>query len=493
MYNFTDNAMESGVAICDTDITNDNFMHLKYSDKSDFICEAPNGVLSHNELTVLAASGLKVALANGKDDNKAYKSTVIKLSSAASLEITAEYSGESVFINTNGELIIKGREETHDASLTTATSSDTYLYNSKTNYYYDENGNALIVAELGKIYSTSNSITSTISKDVFRSTDYREFTTKWVEAIAELQAEKEEIDAARATLDRLYNGVNLATKFASEIANYSDQWAWIKARIQAGNFSGIHVGDYLPFMLNAGTAGGMTIAAQNFNAEIAGIDTYYGHADTPINHHIDFVTKTVIDTEIKWNPTDNNNGTSVQPHPWLASQLYAWLNGINNYNTANAYNKVAHGMNAANSGIYQLLPQALRNVIVQKRLLLPERYSGSGLLTYSTTWNWQNMGFLWVPTEIEVYGCQVWSGSSFNNGLYSFESMGGVQYPLFACHGGYNGRVKCMSNGSRSAWWLSAVLGGSATNACLVSYGGHASYIGTTYASIRVPVCFRIG
>ena len=77
MYNFTDNAMESGVAICDTDITNDNFMHLKYSDKSDFICEAPNGVLSHNELTVLAASGLKVALANGKDDNKAYKSTVI--------------------------------------------------------------------------------------------------------------------------------------------------------------------------------------------------------------------------------------------------------------------------------------------------------------------------------------------------------------------------------------------------------------------------------
>lgn len=493
MYNFTDNAMESGVAVCDTDITNDNFMHLKYSDKSDFICEAPNGVLSHNELTVLAASGLKVALANGKDDNKAYKSTVIKLSSAASLEITAEYSGESVFINTNGELIIKRREETHDASLTTATSSDTYLYNSKTNYYYDENGDAVIVAELGKIYSTSNSITSTISKDIFRSTDYREFTTKWVEAIAELQAEKEEIDAARATLDRLYNGVNLATKFASEIANYSDQWAWIKARIQAGNFSDIHVGDYLEFTLNAGTAGTTSIAAQNFKAEIAGIDTYYGYGDTPVGHHIDFVTKTVIDSEVTWNPADNNNGTSIVPHPWLASAVYAWLNGVNNYNTANAYNKVVHGLNAANKGIYQLLPAALKNVIIQKRQILGQRYSSSGLLTYDTTWDWQNMGYLWLPNEVEVYGCQIASAAHYNGGTYIFESMGAVQYPLFACHGGYNGRVKCMSNGSRSTWWLSAVHGGNTTHACNVYYYGSANYSRTTIAGIRVPVCFRIG
>ena len=333
MYKFTDNAMESGVAVCDTDITNDNFMHLKYSDKSDFICEAPNGVLSYSELTITAPSGLKVALAKGKDDNKAMVSSLLILNDPVSLEVTGEYSGASVFINENKELVIKKREETQDPTVTSASASDVYLYNTKTNFYYDENGQTLVIGRLGEIYSTVGAIQGIAPKEVFRATDYQEYANALTNVLSELKAEKVEIDAARATLDRLYKGVNLADKFASEIANYSDQWAWIKARIQAGNFSGIHVGDYLPFMLNAGTAGGKAIAAQDFNAEIAGIDTYYGYGDTAVNHHIDFVTKTVIDTEITWNPADNNNGTSVIPQPWLASQVYAWLNGVNNYNT----------------------------------------------------------------------------------------------------------------------------------------------------------------
>ena len=120
MYKFTDNAMESGVAVCDTDITNDNFMHLKYSDKSDFICEAPNGVLSYSELTITAPSGLKVALAKGKDDNKAMVSSLLILNDPVSLEVTGEYSGASVFINENKELVIKKREETQDPTVTSA-------------------------------------------------------------------------------------------------------------------------------------------------------------------------------------------------------------------------------------------------------------------------------------------------------------------------------------------------------------------------------------
>ena len=491
MYDFTDNAMESGVAVCDTDVANSNLMHLKYSDKSDFISEAPNGVLSANELTITAANGLKVAIPNGKDSNGAYKSTVIKLTSAATLTISDEYDGESVFIDSTGALTVKDREEAHSATITTATASDTYLYNSKTNFYYDENGNTVAVAELGQVFSTSSAITSIISKDVFRSTDYREFATKWVQALAELQAEKEEIDAARDTLDRLYQGVNLATKFASEIANYTDQWAWIKARIQAGNYEGIHVGDYLPFTLNSGTVAGTAVASQDFNAEIAGIDTYYGYGDTAIGHHIDFVTKTVIDSPFVWNPNDNNNGTSTVPQPWLASAIYAVLNGVNNY--AKGYNNVYHGANASSGGIFQLLPQALRNVIITKRQILGQRYSGSGLLTYDTTWAWGDMGKLWLPNEVEVYGCEVWGAAHYNGGTYAFESMGAVQYPLFACHGGYNGRVKCKSDNSRAHWWLSAVRGGLSTYACLVSNTGHASYNSTSNATSCAPVCFRIG
>ena len=43
--------------------------------------------------------------------------------------------------------------------------------------------------------------------------------------------------------DRYYEGMNLAVKFAEEIKKYSDIWQWIKARIKAGNFAGIHVND----------------------------------------------------------------------------------------------------------------------------------------------------------------------------------------------------------------------------------------------------------
>ena len=102
------------------------------------------------------------------------------------------------------------------------------------------------------------------------------------------------------------------------------------------------------------------------------------------------------------------------------------------------------------------------------------------------------MGYLWLPNEVEVYGCQVWSSTHYSNGVQNFESMGAVQYPLFACHGGYNGRVKRTSTGGRSSWWLCAVNGGGAAGACAVYGGGYADSGLATSAGIRVPVCFRI-
>ena len=60
--------------------------------------------------------------------------------------------------------------------------------------------------------------------------------------------------AATAIANRIYQGVDLSVTFATEIAAapYSGNvWAWIKARIQAANFTGINVGDYIPFTANA--------------------------------------------------------------------------------------------------------------------------------------------------------------------------------------------------------------------------------------------------
>ena len=72
--------------------------------------------------------------------------------------------------------------------------------------------------------------------------------------------------------NRIYKGRNLVTVFASEIAKYSDEWAWIRARIKAANYEGIYVGDYIPVTMNK----------EVVNMQAAGIDTYYNTTDQPV-------------------------------------------------------------------------------------------------------------------------------------------------------------------------------------------------------------------
>ena len=290
--------------------------------------------------------------------------------------------------------------------------------------------------------------------------------------------------------DRLYQGQSLATKFASEIASYTNVWAWMQARIRAGNFAGIHVGDYIPFTTTSGTVGTDSVSAATYNAQVAGINTYYGCGDSPVSHHIDFITKECVPCEVKWNPVDNNNGTSTEQYPWKASLVYAWLNGVNNYSTS-AYGSAAHGINAAGKGMLQRLPTDLQNVLVEKRMLIEKRYSASGLLTASNGWDWLDAGKLWLPTENEVFGCQVWSALS----VQAYSSCGSVQYPLFAAIGGkICNRVKPIAGqtNSRSSWWLSVIHGSTQTHACRVASSGDANSLLTASAGTRIPLCFRI-
>ena len=100
--------------------------------------------------------------------------------------------------------------------------------------------------------------------------------------VSTLATEVDEIDNGLNSLFRYYEGVDLTQKFASEIANYSDEWAWIKARIQAGNFKGIYVCDYIPITCSNGYV---------LNAQVAGINTYTGYADKQVGNHIDFICK----------------------------------------------------------------------------------------------------------------------------------------------------------------------------------------------------------
>ena len=74
-------------------------------------------------------------------------------------------------------------------------------------------------------------------------------------------------DLLGVDIDNTYPGLDLTEKFADEIAAApynGDEWAWIKGRCTSGNFSGIHVRDYIPVTANS----------NNFKARIIGINTY---------------------------------------------------------------------------------------------------------------------------------------------------------------------------------------------------------------------------
>lgn len=264
-----------------------------------------------------------------------------------------------------------------------------------------------------------------------------------------------DLDYSYATIDsnRIYDGVDLETKFASEIAGYSDVWAWIKARITAVDYSGLHVGDYIPFSM-----GGNAIKAQ-----IAGIDPYYRTGDVEIGHHIDFISKDCYPTPVLWNTTDVNNGNATNAAPWMVSNL----------------------KNVINTTWYNSLPAALKAQIIEKRAYLETRYTSGSTLTESTGNVFNDIGKLWVPSEGEVYGAVHW-------GTKGFSSAQNAEYPIFAAS--WRNRMKGIGDGGpRCHWWLLSVGGGGSTAACLVTNYGIANAYGASNPSVYAPVCFRIG
>lgn len=265
----------------------------------------------------------------------------------------------------------------------------------------------------------------------------------------------EAIEAAWDGINRIMlQGRNLTVVFADEIADYSDEWAWIQARLNAHNVSGLRVGDYIP----------IKVGAENHLAEIAGINTYRRTGDTghEVGYHIDWITRDCYSQTVQFNTTNNNNnnGNANSPSPFLASNLKSWLDGT----------------------LYPLLDAKLKNVIKAKRILAPSRYQSGATLTDDNSWAWQDFDKLWVPLETEIFDCLVWSTNGFGNGQ-------AVQYPIFA--NSYEHRMKGVGpGGARASWWTTSAYSGNSThvvhvNAYGTSYNDYASY------AICVPVCFR--
>lgn len=237
----------------------------------------------------------------------------------------------------------------------------------------------------------------------------------------------------------------------------TESWASLQARIKTGDFTGIHIGDYKTITLTTG---------EKVIMEVAGIDQYYKHGDASIGHHIDFISRDCLAGTKQFNATDTNNGTEAEPNPWRASLLFSTLN----------------------DGVYATLPEDLKGCIIQKRALLESRYSSAGALTSSSGWAWNDMGYLWLPTEVEVFGTTHWSQKGYGSG------GGGCnkQYPIFA--GNSKHQIKGAGNGGgRCTWWECSAYDGVSTYVCYVSHDGDAYFYVASGTYICAPLCFRIG
>lgn len=235
-------------------------------------------------------------------------------------------------------------------------------------------------------------------------------------------------------------------------------WAELQAKIQAGDFSNLYIGDYKQITL---TTGEVVIM------ELASVSQYRNHGDTAIGYHLDFISRDCLSGNKRFNPTNNNNGTADEKNPWLASELYKTLND-------------------ESSGVYATLPADLKPYIITKRANCEERYSTAGAVTRNIGWFWKNMGKLWLPTEVEVFGHHTWSEPGYGT------SGGGcdLQYPIFRL----NGFIKGDGNGgSRCNWWEASAARTDSTHFCNVSGNGDATHDTAAHPYIYVPLCFRIG
>ena len=306
-------------------------------------------------------------------------------------------------------------------------------------------------------------------KSKLDSIDAELFATK-----AELAATKTIADDAKTTADAVaiaeeydrqynineYKGRSLAEVFASEIGSQSI-YTWLQNRVKHANFSGLRIGDYIDVPITASA----NVPAQTVRYRIGAIDQYYNCGKQAKRHHIIMVPSMPVKVTgdkasatscIQWRERNSNNGTAEEKHPYLVSKLHDWE--INDFLPA--------------------LPTALQNAIMAQSVLLEERYSSSEeKLTESNGWSWADLGKVWSPSEMEVYGCPVWGTKGYSVGFDS-------QFPIFT--------NTSNRNLDRCAWWLRSLEGGSTVGVCCVYGNGEAR---TTFAANNFPPlpCFLIG
>ena len=300
-----------------------------------------------------------------------------------------------------------------------------------------------------------------------------------------------------------FGGVNLTDKYTIEE---------LSAKVQSGDFSGLHIGDYITKKVKVGAN---TEREEDF--VIAGFDYWYGVGDQGnglTTHHLLMIPKNGFYETMKMNDTNTTAGGyyGSQAHGIVSTAYTAGTGGaltsiVADYTTflesdlgaedgtytftRNAsgkweYDSTEVGANLSTYGVsYSGTPVEGDTIAVTfaKGYLEPYRdaiytaFGKSHILKHRTYQSTSTSAGAWHYSYVElmnecmVYGCKIQANNNFG------DMIAPIQLPYFSmCP---NERIAHRGKGgSRSSAWLSSISSGS--NFCAVLTGGHA---GTSNAS----------
>ena len=312
------------------------------------------------------------------------------------------------------------------------------------------------------------SYTSFINDDGVR--EKREFVDAGARTLIQAQEQKiaalEEVDEDfrggpillnTQQANNTFEGRDIEVLFEAEIANgYANAWEYLADRVDlaktAGKkaYAGLRERDFM----------NVPVESNTYPYEIGGFDYDRGCGDPEQGPSIIMVTHMAFPERVKWNNTNDNNGTAAQPFPYLASNVYDYLNNT----------------------LLPKFPAEVRAVMKERIALIESRYSASGKLTASNSWAWKPIGRLWLPSEPELFGRNQW-GDPYGDAQ-------GSQFPNFRDP---SDRIFRTPDGERSNVWSRSVAAGNSVTACNAYANGIANDSSTASTWVGVAPCFLIG
>lgn len=246
----------------------------------------------------------------------------------------------------------------------------------------------------------------------------------------------------------IYRGDNLLDHFSSIEA--------ISTAVKASDFSNIFIGDYFLVDINSTLGGTETI-----KLVVWAINPWMNRGDTPVT-----VPHLALGTEDAFKTPHTMNATNTTVGGYAGSAMFKTV--LPAYATA-----IKNAIGAS----HMLKHREILTTTINETT---PSMAGAGWTGASTGWAWTDVE-LTIPSEVQVYGCTVFSSS--------FHDVGdrNQQFPYFAARPdklvaglGYNG--------SRYAWWLSAVT--NSTHFAFVSSLGYAVGAGASHAGVGVRPYF---